>query len=322
MRSLIQVFCIIVGIGSIAVVAEENAAQPAKTALSDAAKAELSALLPPPETLGAQRTADPLFYSPETLYEYIDGAAESFIGYDFVNLVNAQYKMGEVELTLDIYNMGAPLNAFGIYSAERSPSYTFTEIGIQGSINEYGLNFLQQKYYVKISAFGPEGQIPEALKKFSKAVSQKIGTVDVFPGELDWLPKAARIRNSEKFMKHNPLGYAFMGPMFAASYTMEGNEFLTALQIADDPQTVEKELAALKQHFEKSQAQAKAIQIAGIQGFEFQSKYEGRVTVLQVERCLLLTLNAPSKSEKFLSMEIERLREQQKKASQPQNKSQ
>ncbi len=63
-------------------------------------------------------------FTPENLYEQINGRASFFLAYDmikmtyvsFVNSVNpAQF------IDLSIYNMGTTTNAFGVFSTERSP---------------------------------------------------------------------------------------------------------------------------------------------------------------------------------------------------------
>jgi hypothetical protein len=62
------------------------------------------------------RTEAPRSFFPESLFEYIDGAAESYLSYDFRELlvVDLEKKGTEATLTLEIYDMGSPVNAFGI----------------------------------------------------------------------------------------------------------------------------------------------------------------------------------------------------------------
>src|SRR4051794_27389697 len=65
----------------------------------------------------------PSLYKPDNLYEYIDGGADVYLLYDFQQLLHQELKDGGAELTADIYEMRTPEDAFGIYAAERSPSY-------------------------------------------------------------------------------------------------------------------------------------------------------------------------------------------------------
>lgn len=68
------------------------------------------------------------FYKPDTLYEYIDGGADVYLLYDFQRLLHQNFRTPGGELTADIYDLGKPENAFGIYSAERSPRYKFVTL--------------------------------------------------------------------------------------------------------------------------------------------------------------------------------------------------
>src|SRR5438270_5808702 len=74
----------------------------------------------------------PSLYKPDNLYEYIDGGADVYLLYDFQQLLHQQLKDGGAELTADIYEMRTPEDAFGIYAAERSPSYQFIMLGVDG----------------------------------------------------------------------------------------------------------------------------------------------------------------------------------------------
>jgi hypothetical protein len=71
------------------------------------------------------------FYKPDTLYEYIDGGADVYLLYDFQRLLHQNFRTPGGELTADIYDLGKPENAFGIYSAERSPRYKFVTLGVR-----------------------------------------------------------------------------------------------------------------------------------------------------------------------------------------------
>src|SRR5512139_200439 len=113
----------------------------------------LVAWLPDAAAIGAKAIGEPVFYG-ENLFEYIDGGAEVYHQYQFVGLVHQKYRAGEVELTVDIYDMGGAVNAFGIYSVERAPGYNYVPIGAEGYLNDLVLNFLQGPCYVKLLAAG------------------------------------------------------------------------------------------------------------------------------------------------------------------------
>src|ERR1039457_3038690 len=101
-------------------------------------KARLAALLP-------NGKAAVRFYSAD-LYQYMDGGADIYLKYGLVALAHREYQGAGAEMTADVFDMGGPLQAFGIYSAERSPEYHFIPIGAEGYSSESTLNFLQGRY--------------------------------------------------------------------------------------------------------------------------------------------------------------------------------
>ncbi len=284
--------------------ASEQEQAESQSKLSEQQKSQLTALLPDPERWDLERVGEVDFYVPENLHEYINGAADIFFQYDFENLLSEEYKKGEFELTLDIYNMGSSMNAFGIYSAERSPNYQFTGIGVQASISEYGINFLQGPYYVKISAFGPREMIDSIMKPFAKDVSERIGETGEFPEELKFFLPNHKIEHSEKFIKKNPLGYEFLGPTFLASYQFGDTEALLSITPACCPDGALRKLKNLEEHFRKSDTTIQSITIAEKPALEIDSQYRGTLYALATGRYCLILRKPPESAKEFLTEQV------------------
>ncbi|RJP23046.1 MAG: hypothetical protein C4527_20900 [Candidatus Omnitrophota bacterium] len=310
--NLAVVFILMTVLSVFSVVASENGEDRNAEILTKEQQNRLLALLPDLSALELELVRSPNFYVTDNLHDYINGAADIFFQYDFENLIAVEYKQGEVELTLDIYNMGTLLNAFGIYSAERSPSYTFTPIGVQGSISEYGLNFLQGSYYVKLSAFGPEETVKSLLPRFAEAVSARIGRIDSFPTELQLFLDNRKIANSEKFVRKNPLGYEFLGPTFLASYQLGETESLLAITPSQDENETQRKLEALKTSFQKGDDKIRSIYVAGSHGIEIDSHYRGKMYVLPVHRYLLILRKPGETALTFLADHVSYLRTKDK----------
>ena len=73
-----------------------------------------------PDIEGWSRDGEVRVWTSENLWEYIDGAAELFIDYEVVTCRVADLSAGGVTVTVDLYDMGTPLNAFGIFDLESS----------------------------------------------------------------------------------------------------------------------------------------------------------------------------------------------------------
>ena len=196
---------------------------PSSAPIPLAIKERLSGLLPKAAEVGATVSGERQFYS-SNLYEYIDGAADAFLQDDLVAMVHQEYKTPQADVTVDIYDMGKPLNAFGMYAAERSPSYHFVPIGAEGYVSDFIVNFFQAEYYVKLSGFSDKPNSSPDLDRFAQAVSQKIGVGRSMPEALTLLPPQGLLPHTEKFVNRAPLGHEILSPAIEGSYSLEGSE--------------------------------------------------------------------------------------------------
>jgi hypothetical protein len=179
-----------------------------------------------PQVAGWINAEEPKRFGPDSLFEYIDGAAEAFINYDFVELALGQYKKPGAAgtMTIEIYDMGASRNAFGIYSTERYPESKFLPIGTQGYIEEGTLNFLAAHYYVKMMAYETGAPTEAILKAYAAEILKKIGEPGGFPCAVKAFPREGLVANSEKYILKNFLGQEFLKNGTLASYKLENAE--------------------------------------------------------------------------------------------------
>ncbi|MGD0783509.1 MAG: DUF6599 family protein [Candidatus Aminicenantales bacterium] len=179
-----------------------------------------------PRVGGWKNTEEPKRFGPDSLFEYIDGAAEAFINYDFVELALGEYQQPgrPGTMTVEIYDMGTPRNAFGIYSTERYPESRFLSIGTQGYIEEGTLNFLAARYYVKMMAYETGARTEAILESYAADILKKIGEPGRFPDTLKAFPRHGLVANSEKYILKNFLGREFLKNGTLASYKLDGAE--------------------------------------------------------------------------------------------------
>ncbi len=189
------------------------------------------------------------FYSSD-LYRYMDGGADIYLKYGLLAMVHREYKIAGVEMTVDVFDMGSPLAAFGIYSMERSPEYHFISIGAEGYSSESTLNFLQGRYYVRLSAFG-DGAGP-ALDNFARAISRNIGGDRSLPALLDILPRENRVARSEKYLVEAPAGHDFLAPALTASYRFDGQVTSLVISLAADARDANQRVEQLRRYYLRS----------------------------------------------------------------------
>lgn len=185
---------------------------------------DLQTILPRIE--GWKQSEKPESYLPANLFEYINGAAEIYLSYDFEELLVGQFVLDgeDANVSVEIYDMGNAVNAFGIYGAERFPENKFISMGTQGYLEDDVLNFLVDRYYVKLMCFDC-GEPGEILKKMAASIVSEIKDPGGFPEILAYFPKKGRVANSEKFNLKNVMGYSFLSRGYLASYNLNDMEF-------------------------------------------------------------------------------------------------
>ena len=209
------------------------------------ASPELMAMLP--QVAGWKLAEAAQAYFPESLFERIDGAAESYLAYDFKELLAAEFglKGGEATMTVEIYDMGTPLNAFGIFSAERFPENQPVDIGLLGYLDGEALNFAAGRYYVKLLGYGLGQQTATVLADFARRTAAAVKDPGALPSLFARFPRENMIPLSEKFINRNFLGFEFLGQGYQVSYRFDQQEFegfVAALETEAQANTALKQL--------------------------------------------------------------------------------
>jgi hypothetical protein len=176
-----------------------------------------------PKVEGWKAVSEVQTFGPENLWEYINGAAELFLGYDFQFLRSCDISRGDLVVTVDIYDMGTRLNAFGVYRAERPRQNPVQALGVEGVVSPpYQCLLLKDVYYVKVNAY--EGEIDETNGKALLAVLDKaLPGADTYPQELELLPEEGKILESEGFAKRGYLGLGELTDCVYATYQDESD---------------------------------------------------------------------------------------------------
>ena len=162
---------------------------------------------------------DKTVYNPNNLWDIIDGAADLFLEYGFVDLHIGRYqKGGDSEIRTELYKFDSEADAFGMYSQERNPEYTFINIGVQAYREEGVLNFLTGRYYVKIMTQLRGQETLDAMTTIAKSLDSRLKQHNELPRNLSLLPAQQKHLNSEQYVAKNFLGYAFFRQAYVADY--------------------------------------------------------------------------------------------------------
>jgi hypothetical protein len=172
-----------------------------------------------PRIKGWEAVIDKTVYGRLNLWEYINGAADLYLSYDFENLYMAEYSNNKGQaVKVEIYRQSSAENAFGIYTAERMADYNFVDIGIQGYVEPDALNFLSGEYYVKMMSSGMTGVEQAALLTIAKEINSALDRDKKWPDVIKLFPAEGKIANSENYIARDFLGYSFFHSAYTAKY--------------------------------------------------------------------------------------------------------
>jgi len=160
-------------------------------------------------------------YYPDNLWEIINGAADAFVSFGFEELNTFEVKSGDLEYAVYIYDMGTPLNAYGMYRSENSPSDSSDEIGTETQFSDYLTVLLKDRYYVKIETIAGETSRPNA-RSLVEDLARSLSGSTALPPQLSLLPQSGRIAGSERYIRENFLGVKELARCLYARYR-EGN---------------------------------------------------------------------------------------------------
>jgi hypothetical protein len=133
-------------------------------------------------------------YDRKTIFNYMDGGAEVYLAFDFREVFVRTYKApwGD-EIVLDIFDMGSPEEAYGVFSCDREDP----EAGI-GQESTFGpglLRFWQGRYFVSITSAAEEKKAEKALLELGKAAASLLGPPGELPPLLQLLPPDGLIKS-------------------------------------------------------------------------------------------------------------------------------
>jgi len=171
----------------------------------------------------------PTTYSPKTLYQYLDGAADLYRAYGLREATVVEFYRGTHDtIMLDVYDMGRPLHAFGIFNSEKPDQAKSADIGAQSYASDGLAAFWKGPYYVKLSVTDGKG---EALLSLARAADMYLPAPAELPIELSRLRGANRVAGSERYVKKDALGHQFLVEAISAQYQI--GKTTAALHICD-----------------------------------------------------------------------------------------
>lgn len=171
-----------------------------------------------PEIDGWTQSGGVAVYDADNLWEYINGAAELFVDYDVQTCMTADLAADDLLVTVDLYDMGTPLNAFGVFRREHpAPGISIPgapEVAVSPPYQ--GLMF-KGSTYAKVNAI--EGELTiESGRQLLEALARALPGETGYPRELEMLPQSGIVAGSEGYTRRAYLGLTELSHCLYADY--------------------------------------------------------------------------------------------------------
>jgi len=163
----------------------------------------------PNDIYGWKAQGDVEIYDRETIFDYIDGAGEIYLLYGFQKvMVFRLIKAGEPTIVVELFDMGSPEDAFGVFSHAREGE----EQGIgQGSEYRGGLMcFWKANFFACIFSEGETIDTKKAVFDLAQKIAENIKVTGAKPKLLDFLPAEGLLDKSVRYFHlHTSLNYHY-----------------------------------------------------------------------------------------------------------------
>ena len=202
----------------------------------------------------------------------------------FVDLTGANYTPvsgGQDSVSIDIYDMGSKLNAFGIFQSRKDRQASSFKFGAASIASDDYLAFHKDRFYVEIQAYITDRKETSGIDKMATIVAQHLPGDNTLPMELSYLPDNGKVAGSERYVTGGILGYAFLDRGLVCDYQVGDQKvkaFIAMLASTRDA------VGALQQHrlfLEKSGKKGISIDGFGKHGFVSEEPYHKKIIETQ-----------------------------------------
>ena len=186
-----------------------NAAPPESATVQHPGQTNISpeSLLPSDgEILDWVQSRPPSTYEGKTLYRDRPESPDLLYAYGFQRQAEAEYqtpRFGSKPLILlEVFDMGTPENAYGIYNFHIYPQVKFEWVGSKAILSGGYLRFSKGKYFIQIEGYEFATGIREAMVLLAKNIAARIKEPAAEPQLLTLLPRN-KMNGSVKLFRSN-----------------------------------------------------------------------------------------------------------------------
>jgi hypothetical protein len=173
--------------------------------------------------IGLERISEIKTYNNKELWEYIDGGAELYLSYNFVEVATADYKRDSIEIVPDIYRFDNDIDAFGLYSMFRMPDVQVIQLGVEGFTAPASLSFVKGKYLVRLVGFDETPEGSTALINLAEGINRLLPGTTEPPAMFNYFPTENQVPLTDKYYIESFLGVKTLTQVYSREYFINGD---------------------------------------------------------------------------------------------------
>ena len=204
----------------------------------------------PPRGLSISGPAE--VYTPDTLYEKINGQAEHYLSAGFLELNSQWYEWagdaGKM-IEMNVFNMGSLLNAFSVYSQQLRHDAQKINIAQFAYQTQSAVFLVHGSFYVEILPSEFSDPMSDLAKQLAEQFIKATRVEDVFIKELDYFPPENLDKDSITIIAKDAFGMNHLDNVFMATYTFDGYQLTAYLADRQLPMEAKRLVNEVHGHF-------------------------------------------------------------------------
>ena len=230
-------------------------------------------LLPTASSMDGWQIADgPTEYDSEGLFEYLNGGAPLYLDFGFQGMVHVRYQLGDdplASVTLDVFDMGSELGAFGLYRSGRPPEAEVRPWGAEGYRSGTVAATWKGSVSIQAQADEEQSELIEAMEALVARVADSVDGGTSLPQIIDVLPSEGLAPTSERLVAKDLMSHAFLPGGVLATYRVADDEGTVFFSDLKGEIAVTEAMAGLRAHHEQWGEIVDEIDLIGDGGFQF-----------------------------------------------------
>ncbi len=212
------------------------------------------------------------WFTPENLYQLIDGRAEFYLAYDMVKMNFTRFEKNDdsdIFINISVYDMGTPTNAFGVFSTERSQVSEELKIGRDAYRSGTDYFLWKAQYYVQVIPSNDSVELQLIAMELAKKLDEALWDSGEPVWGLSALPKGNLIGHSVRYYLVDAMALDFMKNTYLARYKRNQTDVTVFLSRRGSVETARNAVTAYAEHAHLYGRNIEQLNINGVELLSF-----------------------------------------------------